>query len=386
MNTPSQALQRRPAGPREQWATRGAFLIAGSAMACWAPLVPFAKARLGMAEAGLGLLLLCLGLGSIIAMPVTGLLATRFGCRNVMVLASLVIVAILPALALAPDPLLLGLSLAVFGAAVGTLDVAMNIQAVVVEKDSGRPMMSGFHALFSVGGIVGAGGASLLLGLGWSPLAAMLAASALCLALLAVTAPAYLPYANAESGPATLFAVPHGIVVLLGVLCFIVFLAEGSVLDWSAVYLTGMRNVDPGQAGLGYAAFALAMTAGRFAGDWVVRVLSRPAILLGGGLIAALGFAIVVLVPQAWAAYLGYLLVGLGASNIVPVIFTAAGRQTVMPASLAIATITTIGYLGILMGPAIIGFVAHATSLPAAFALLALGMLAIAASYRIGRT
>ena len=158
----------------QQWATRLIFLSVGFTVAAWAPLVPFAKARLGIDEGALGLLFLCLGAGSILAMPVTGVLATRYGCRAVLVAGVTVFSVTLPFLTIASGVAAMAVALAFFGAAVGTVDVAMNIQAVMVEKDSGRAMMSGFHGLFSLGGILGAGGMSGLLLLGASPLAAVL--------------------------------------------------------------------------------------------------------------------------------------------------------------------------------------------------------------------
>lgn len=371
---------RQVAGSLEQWCTRAVFLVAGLAMAAWAPLVPFAKARLAIEEGSLGLLLLCLGLGSILAMPITGVLATRFGCRAVMLVSGVVLAFTLPMLAVADTPLTLAITLAVFGASVGTLDVTMNIQAVIVEKDSGRAMMSGFHGLFSLGGIIGAGGLSALLALGLSPLLASISVGILALVVLAASARGLLPYGNAEAGDAPPFALPRGFIILIGALCFLVFLGEGAVLDWSAVFLTSQRGIDPAQAGLGYAMFAIAMTGGRLLGDRILGMLGGQRILLLGGLFASAGFALVVLSPVPWIALAGFFLVGVGASNIVPVLFTVAGRQKDMPPSLAIASITTLGYLGILAGPALIGFVAHLSSLVIAFAILALGMLAIAAN------
>ena len=365
-------------GRREQMATRAVFLVAGLAMAAWAPLVPFAKTRLGVDDGAFGLLLLCLGLGSIVAMPVTGILASRFGCRLVIVAGSIVVAFVLPFLALAGSVLELAVALALFGASVGTVDVAMNIQAVMVEKDSGRSMMSGFHGLFSLGGIVGAGGVSLLLGAGLEPLPATLIVSAMLVGLLLVSLTGLLPYGNKDAGTTPLFVVPKGIVFFSGLLCFLVFLGEGAILDWSALFMISAHGADPAQAGLGYTMFAIAMTAGRLSGDWIVRHLGGTKIMIVGGLLGAAGFLLAVLAPNSMLALVGFGLVGLGASNIVPVLFTAAGRQTSMPPSLAIAAITTLGYAGILVGPAAIGFVAQQSSLGVAFVLLAGALVFVA--------
>ncbi|HEV7274864.1 MAG TPA: MFS transporter [Devosiaceae bacterium] len=374
-----------PAGRREQIATRAIFLVAGIAMAAWAPLVPFAKARLGVDEGVLGLLLLCLGLGSIVAMPVTGVLANRFGCRSVLVGGTIVLALVVPWLALAPTVPVLAVALALFGASLGTVDVTMNVQAVMVEKDSGRAMMSGFHGLFSLGGIIGAGGVGVLLGLGLTPLYATLIIVAMLLGLLAFAWSGLVPYGNREAERTPLFVLPKGFVVFLGILAFIVFLAEGAVLDWSALFLVSAHGVAASSAGFGYAAFAVAMTAGRLTGDAIVSRLGGTLVMVLGGGLSAAGFALAVFAPNELVALLGFLLVGLGASNIVPVLFTSVGRQTAMPASLAVAAMTTVGYAGILAGPAMIGFVAEISSLGTGFLLIALGLIFVAATGPLAR-
>ena len=374
-------MQHTPS--QHRWSTRLAFLAAGIAMSAWAALVPFAKARLQLEEAQLGLLLLCLGIGSLAAMPLTGLLASRFGCRPVILVSGAIGCLVLPLLSLASTPLLQGLALLVFGAAIGALDVAMNIQAVIVEKEQGGALMSGFHGLFSVGGFAGAGGMALLLGFGLSPALACGIVAALAGLALVLAAPHLLRTAPAAERDAPFCVMPHGAVILIGGLCFLIFLAEGAVLDWSAVFLTGVGGMAADQGGLGYAVFAVAMTAGRLTGDRIVRRWGGTRVLLAGGLATAAGFFTVVLAPVPAVALLGFLLVGIGAANIVPVLFTAAGNQHDMPVGLAVSAITTIGYAGILAGPALIGFVAHAVGLHLAFAGLGVAALLVAASARL---
>lgn len=380
------ALTSLPAvlpGRLEQRSTRLAFFIAGVGVAAWAPLVPYAKARAGLDDGTLGLLLLCLGVGSIIAMPVAGALAARFGCRRVLTVGTLLIGLSLPLLATVSGMAALVTTLFVFGAGLGAVDSTANLQAVIVERASGKTMMSGFHGLFSLGGILGAAGVAALLGLGLSPLGATLAVVVLIMATLIKAAPHLLTQRMQSPGPA--FAVPHGVVLFIGVLCFIVFLAEGAMLDWSAVYLTAERGLDTAYAGLGYAAFALTMTVGRLTGDAIVRRVGAKRVIVWGGLTAAAGLALATLVPTWEAALIGYALVGAGCSNIVPVLYTAVGKQTLMPESIAIPAITTLGYAGILAGPALIGFIAHGSSLNLAFMLVALLLLGVAASARVLR-
>lgn len=375
-NTSGTALPGKP----EQLSTRIAFFIMGFGNAAWAPLVPFAKARTGLNEGQLGLLLLCLGAGSIIAMPLAGTLAVRFGCRRVLIIASGLICLTLPLLATVSNPALLVSALFVFGAGIGSADCVVNIQAVIVERASGRSLMSGFHGMFSVGGIVGAGGVSALLSLGTSPLVTTVCVVLGIVVALLYAAPHFLPYGGVNDGPA--FAIPHGIVLVIGILCFIVFLTEGSILDWSAVFLSTERGLDPSRAGLGYTVFSFTMMLGRFTGDAVVHWIGSIRVLTLGGLCAAAGLILATLVPNWQTALVGYALVGAGCSNIVPVLYSAAGRQTVMPEHIAIPAITTIGYAGILAGPALIGFIAQATSLSLAFLVLAALLIGVAVSGR----
>ncbi|WP_157070033.1 MFS transporter [Aureimonas frigidaquae] len=360
--------------PGSRLATRLSFLVAGFVIACWAPLVPFAKTRLGVDDATLGLLLLCIGLGSVAAMLATGPMSARYGSRPVILVGGFGLAVLLPILAVADTPLTLGLALLAFGASLGSIDVAMNIHAVEVEKAAGTPLMSGFHALFSIGGFLGATLMTLLLSAAMGVLAAtMLASAAMALAMI-VAWPGLLSSAQAGEGP--LFALPRGIVLLLAALAAITFLVEGAVLDWSALLITEAGLVETAQGGLGYMLFAIAMTAGRLVGDAVTARLGDRRTILFGGIAAVLGLGVVLAAPAAWLSLAGFVLVGLGASNIVPVLFRLAGSQKAMPSGLAVAAITTVGYAGILVGPAGIGFVAQHVGLATSFWLLA-GLLLV---------
>jgi predicted MFS family arabinose efflux permease len=367
----------------EQRSTRIVFFIAGFGMAGWAPLVPFAKAHAGIGDGALGLLLLCLGVGSIATMSLAGALAARFGCRRVVIVSAVPLCLTLPLLATVSSPALLAAVLLIFGASLGSIDVTMNIQAIIVERASGRSMMSGFHGLFSLGGIAGAACIAALLGAGASPLAATLCVAGSIVVALATAAPHLLPRGSKREGPA--FAVPHGVVLFIGVLCLVAFLAEGAMLDWSAVFLTSVDGMATAYAGLGYAVFSLTMTIGRLTGDRIVQRFGNTNIIAFGGTCAAAGFALATLVPSWQLTLVGYGLIGTGCSNIVPVLYTSVGRQTVMPEHVAVPAITTLGYAGILAGPAFIGFVAHMASLSAAFLILAILLLGVAMSGRLMR-
>ncbi|MGO4129144.1 MFS transporter [Inquilinus sp. YAF38] len=366
-------------------ATRAMFLICGTVTASWAPQVPLAKARLGIDDGVLGLALLGMGAGAMVAMPLAGFLAARFSSRLITALGGLVICLSLPLIILAPDALALGLALFLFGAATGSMDVAMNVQAAAVEARGGRPLMSSFHGMFSVGGLIGAGGASLLLGLGLSPLTVALVVSGLMLALLAAQAGSMLPPERGATQAGAGFTLPRGIVLVLGLLTFVLFQAEGAILDWSAVFLHEARGQDPAVSGLGYAMFAVAMAVMRLAGDGITSRFGGEAVVRVGSALAAAGFLLAILAPWPVAGLIGFALVGIGAANVVPVLFSAAGRVPGMAPGLAISTIATLGYCGILVGPAAIGFIADHLGLPAALGIVAALLVATAASARAVR-
>lgn len=347
-------------------ACRLTFLLSGAAMGAWAPLVPYARERAGIEDAQLGLLLLCLGCGSMVMMPLAGWVVSRIGCRRTIFLAASAVALSLAFLASVSSFPALVAFLLLFGAAVGTADVTMNIQGVIVERACGRSMMSGFHGLFSLGCILSAASLSALLWLGASPLQAvcgLLVAGAL---VLVIYGNALLPYG--EGGASSPFIRPSAEVLLFGGLCFIAFLVEGALLDWSAVFLATTRGVDKAQAGLGYAFFSLTMAAGRLCGDRIVNRLGERSVLVAGSLLGICGMALAVALPHWSFALLGFVLVGAGISNMVPVFCSLAGRQRRMPVGMAIAAMTGIGYLGILLGPALIGGVAHLASLSLALA------------------
>jgi MFS family permease len=371
-------------GRRERTATRIMFFAIGFASGAWAPLVPFAKARLGASAGELGLLLLCVGLGSILAMPLAGVVAGRLGHRLVLTLAAGVTLLAFPLLAFLSSAPALAAALFVFGVGVGSIDCVINMQAIVVERGSGRPLMSGFHALYSLGGIVGAAGLSALLAASASPAGAALGVAAALLLAAAAAWPGLLARANAPHGPA--FAAPRGIVLMIALFCFVVFLTEGSALDWSAVLLRTTRRASAAQAGLGYVAFAAAMTVGRLGGDWLVARVGGVRTVALGTLAAAAGLGLAALGPGWIWPVAGYGLVGAGCSNVVPVLYSALGRQTAMPESQAVPAVSVVGYAGLLAGPAAIGLVADRFSLAVALLGVAALLLGVAAmAPRLGR-
>ncbi|AFH95940.1 TPA: MFS transporter [Providencia stuartii] len=365
-----------PPAKKEQVATRIIFFIAGFATASWAAIVPFVKANTGANDATLGLLLLCFGVGALIAMPLTGAIAAKFGCRKLMVASTIAFCLLLPLLPAISHIGILIVGLLLFGVGIGLTDCAMNIQAVIVDKASEKPIISGFHGYYSVGGIVGAGAMSAILLMGTPPIAAAIIISLVSLLLLSISFKGFLSYANAPTGP--LIAIPKGIVLVIGIICFAIFLAEGTVLDWSAVFLIEHHGLEESLGGLGFAAFATTMTIGRLTGDKIVMRVGSARVVFWGALLACIGFMIAVLSPYLSIAIIGYALVGAGCSNIVPVMFSSIGKQNTMPEALAVPAVSTLGYLGILAGPAAIGFVAFQFTLATALLTIAALLVIIA--------
>ncbi len=354
-------------------ATRAVFLMLGIVLAAWAPLVPELKLRLSLDDAELGLMLLAIGGGSLVSAPLAGIATAHLGCRGVMLTMGLVFCATLPALTVLPGVGLTAVALFLFGASTAAIDVAMNAQAVVVERQAGRAMMSGFHGLFSGGALCGASAMSFALWCGATPVLGACLLAAAGAVILVSQAPWMLPRAGAPAA----IAWPRGRLALIGALCFIGFMAEGAVHDWTAVLLRFHRGADAATAGLAYAAFAVAMTVGRLTGDAVLRRLAPVVVLRWGAGIAAVGFLVMTVLPGIPAALVGCALIGIGEANIVPALFSAAARIRGADPGQAIAAAAAPGYVGLLAGPALIGLAAEATSLPMALGAAGLLLLVI---------
>ncbi|MEI2597008.1 MFS transporter [Acinetobacter pittii] len=354
----------------QRLATRLSFFSLGFATAAWAPLIPFAQQRLNLNHADFGLLLLCMGIGSMIAMPATGALVKRWGCRPLIALALMLLMVLLPSLTMWSSIVTMAVALFIFGSAAGCLGVAINLQAVVVEKHSVRALMSSFHGMCSLGGLTGAMLVTALLAVGLSPLMSTLSVVMILLVIGGVAIPSCLtsfeqdekPLEDTTQAPKKLYR-PDGIILLIGVMCFIAFLSEGAAMDWGGIYLTSKYQLNPAFAGLAYTFFALSMTTGRFAGHILLKQWGEKNIVTYSAIGAAIGMAVIVTAPVWQVVVLGYALLGLGCSNIVPVMFSRVGRQNNMPKAAALSLVSTIAYTGSLSGPALIGVIGEWTGL-----------------------
>lgn len=379
LSSEMESLNAHAGSPARRVATRAIFFVTGMAMGLWAALVPYAQMRTHSEAGDLGLLLLCLGAGSLLSMLGSGRIIGRFGCRDVIIAAVVLYCLMLPLLAFFSDIWLLALSLFIFGMGIGLADVAVNVQGTLVEQAADKPLMSGFHCLWSVGGIAGAGGGALLLSAGVSPLGSTFCAVALVAVVTAYSFRGMLPFGAHEedAGEGKPKARPNFRLMLMAVMAMICFMAEGAVLDWGGVFLTRERGLALEHAGWGFAVFAVAMSLMRLTGDAIVSALGRKRILIVGGVLGIAGYLMVVLLPGWILPLCGFALVGIGAANIVPVLITLAGQEKVMPVNMSVAMVATLGYLGVLGGPALIGFIAHLSSLYVAFSAVAAAFLVI---------
>ena len=373
----------------QRLSTRFSFFGLGFATAAWAPLIPFAQQRLHFNHADFGLLLLCGGLGAMLAMPATGKIVQRIGCRVPIGFALLLLAVLLPSLSLLSTPLMMAITLFLFGTAAGSLGVALNIQAVVVEKNSLKSLMSGFHGMASLGGLAGVLTITALLALSISSVMSAFAVSLLLVIIVFLSVPYNIKAventlleASSKVKKSIRQRLPQPLIILIGIACFIIFMTEGAAMDWSGIYLTQQYGVNAAFAGLAYTFFAIAMTTGRFTGHYLIRYFGEKKLLTYSAICATLGLALVSIAPYWWLVLVGYTLVGTGCSNIVPIMFSRAGRQTVMPSAVALSCVSTMAYTGILVGPAFIGMVSELIGLSTVFMALSGLLLLIVALNR----
>jgi Major Facilitator Superfamily len=348
---------------RSRLAVLAIFFVDGAVIATWAAQIPLIQEKFGLSSSILGLALFAGAAGSVVSLFFVGALIARVGSRLITSVTSTLVCLGVALLVLVPTFPLLIATLVLFGLSLGALDVAMNAQAVAVETRAGRPSMSTFHALFSTGGLAGAAVASVLLSRGMNgSVEALLAAVGL--AVLASLFWRWLLPSGREAVPGgSAVVLPTGPLLALGILTFLALLSEGSMADWSALYLRTSLGTSPSLAATGFAAFSLAMAASRFVGDWLRKRVSAVGLLQFSGGLAALGLGVALLIGQPVAAIVGYGCVGLALANVVPILFSAAGRVPGVSPGSGIGAVATVGYLGFLAGPAAIGFVAQSTTL-----------------------
>ena len=360
-------------------AVLGVFSINGFVLANWFVRIPAIQQELSLGEGLLGVALLGAAVGALVCMPLTGALVSRLGSRRVVGATALLLSLSIVLPALAPSLFWLVPALAGIGASNGALDVSMNSQAVAVEKQYGRPIMSSFHAAFSFGGLAGAIFGGLVASAGLQPVTHFSIVAVLCFIASIAAYRHLLPdSADAAEDGAPAFARPTRALLGLGVISFCVLLGEGAMGDWSAVYLENTLQTGPGFAAFGFAAFSLSMALGRLFGDKVIERFGPVRVVRLCAAIAAVGLGISLAVGQQYVALVGFACAGVGFSIVFPAALSAAGRTKGMVAGPALAAVSTAGYTGFLVGPPAIGFAAELTGLGGAlYIVVALSVVVV---------
>lgn len=368
------------AAQRARWAVAAMFAANGLVMGAWAPQIPPLMPRHQIGEGVLGLVILSLGLGAVAAMLLSGRLIARFGGKPVLAGFALALAPTLPMVVLAPSLPLLLAAAAVFGAIIGSMDVAMNAAAVKVERSLGRAIMSASHGFWSLGGFVGAAaGAWIMARWGGTAQALLTAAAAALMVVLALPHILPDPPHPVEPGQKVAFLPRDPALWLLGLMALFCMVPEGAVMDWAAIYLGQELGADTFRAGLGFAFFAGTMAVMRFTGDVLRNRFGAVNTLRASGVLGAAGLLLAAAAPTDCMALIGFAIAGLGVANTAPVMYSAAGNHPGLPSGVAISAVTTVGYAGILVAPATIGAVAEQMGFRATYAALAVLLLFVAA-------
>jgi fucose permease len=365
-----------------RWATTGVFVVNGAAIGTWIAQIPWIQDRFDLSKSAMGLVIVGMGIAVILAFPVAGQAIVRHGSERVVWVGGIATALAVNLPVLAPAPLLVALGLFVLGASSATQDVSMNSHGVKVEKDLGKPIMSSLHAGWAFGGMAGAGLAAACSALGLDPRVSVAIASALLVSLLYVTASRIGHGSAAEGDDAPSFALPSRGVVLIAILCLLVMVTEGAMADWGGLYLRQDLGASAALAALSYSFFTAGMTLGRIVGDGINHRIGPVALLRWGAILTGVPLGAMLLIGQPAVALIGLFLVGLGVANGVPLMFSAAGRQPDTPPGPGIAAVSSMGSLGFLAGPPVIGVLADAVSLPWALATLIAGAVAVFALAR----
>lgn len=399
--------------------TRSAFWIPGFAVASWGPFIPFIKSNLHLTEDHLGYLLMCMALGATATLIYANQVISRFGCRAMVRFCGVILALCLVGVTVVDNVYVLGLILFLFGANNESIAIAANVNAAAVEKYLDRSLMSGFHGVYSLGNAVGVFIVASMLSANLDFIGSNMLLTAACMSWIVLVYCALIasrhmftnmheveeflnqrqnqpqqPTTQDGTQQATLenninrrykFDFMHPMLLMLGTMCFIMFVTEGSMLDWTGVFLNQYRSVEMSEAGYGFAAFAVMMTLCRLTGDRVVTLLGRKRVLTMGGVLVTAGICLAVTVPHPMVSVLGFGMVGMGASNIVPQCVSYAATVKDIPLHKSVFIVNAIGYVGGLFGPAVIGFLAHRIGLDYTFILLSCGtaLVALAAYMKI---
>ncbi len=360
------------------------FFCQGVCFASWASRIPDIKTALHLSEAALGTILLALPVGQLLTMPFSGRAVTRFGSKAVLRIACIGYAIALTNIGLASKPWHLGLCLFCFGIFGNLCNISVNTQGINAENLYGRSIMSSFHGMWSTSGFIGALAGWLMMKLNITPYLHFCIIAAFVI-LLELYFTKFLLHTVTSKTAASFKTIrlPKGLLLQLGIIGFCCLSCEGCMFDWSGVYFKQVVKADGSWVSLGYAAFMIAMATGRFTGDKLAEKFSRKKMVQVSGVIIFCGMMLAVLLPHIITATLGFLLVGFGVSSIVPLLYSTAAKASDVPSGIAIATVSSIGFLGFLMGPPLIGYIAELAGLQYSFMTIA--FLGLGISFMISK-
>lgn len=351
------------------YSAKAFYFLGGFGFTSWASLIPFLRQQLQIQDDHLGFLLLAVGLGALIMMMLAGSIAGRLGCRRSLTIAGLAIAVVLNVLCYVPAYAAALVMAVLLGSSLGLLDVVVNINGIFIERKVHKRLMSGLQAMWSLGNFAGAAFFASLLHLGFYWKIVMIAGAVfigLCVCFFA-------PHLHGErqaSGKGASLVLPKGKIVLIGLVCTIAFLVEGSINDWSGVFMTTEKGIDISQSGLGLTLFTASAFLARLPGDSLTMHFGPRRLLALSLPIAFAGFLGILLISDGPFLFASYILIGVGCANTVPIFYSSLGTQKDMPVADAVAAVSTIGYAGILLAPAVLGFIGRAFSLTASFTLV----------------
>lgn len=347
------------------------FFIAGLTFASWACRIPDIKNRLQLSDAGLGSVLIALPAGLMASLPLSGYLVGKFGSRKVLAIASVAYPLILVLIGCVHTTFFMVITLFLFGMFANLFNISVNTQGVGVELQYQRPIMSSFHGVWSLAGFTGAVVGTFMVSYHLQPMYHFIAISVVCIVLGFVAFKHTLQHDTGKKDQ-PLFAVPDKSLFLLGLIAFCCLVCEGTMFDWSGIFFEKVIKASANYTTVGYTAFMFTMAGGRFIGDWLTTTLGAKKLLQISGILVATGLMVAVVFPTLIMATLGFLMVGMGVSTVVPLVYSAAGKSTTMTPGAALAAVSTIGFIGFLVGPPVIGFIAQASNLKWSFSFIAL--------------
>lgn len=351
------------------YSAKAFYFLGGFGFTSWASLIPFLRQQLQIQDDHLGFLLLAVGLGALIMMMLAGSIAGRLGCRRSLTIAGLAIAVVLNVLCYVPAYAAALVMAVLLGSSLGLLDVVVNINGILIERKVHKRLMSGLQAMWSLGNFAGAAFFASMLHLGFYWKIVMIAGAVFIGLCVCFFAP-HLHEERQASGKGASLVLPKGKIVLIGLVCTIAFLVEGSINDWSGVFMTTEKGIDISQSGLGLTLFTASAFLARLLGDSLTMHFG-PLLLLALSLPAAFaGFLGILLISGGPLLFASYILIGVGCANTVPIFYSSLGTQKDMPVADAVAAVSTIGYAGILLAPAVLGFIGRAFSLTASFTLV----------------